>query len=709
MNPISAFFVRNIVIIFFVYGLAFFALGLALALASRRASEFAFVRAIRPLAAFGVLHGIHEWVEMFQKIGTLSSGYTPQLSHEIGRLVILVLSFLALLMFGLLLLSDMNSAGRRWQVYLPMLGMTALWGGSTLVVALSFRPPAEELVAVADALARYSLGIPGSLLGTWAMMAQQRTFREHGMPQFGQDLVWSATALFLYGVIGQIFVRQTLLFPSMIVNSTLFLQWFGIPVQLFRGVMAAVLAVYMVRALSAFDLESRRRLEAANQAKLTVQAAALEAERRISHEMERLNEELRLTAHELSLLLDLSNLLVAPSNLPHKLHDVLDKIVVSLKFPEAGMILLVRRETRAIQVGAAIGFIEPETLAEDSPYRLARSLGEQCIARKVAVCRHLDGQTIEFIPEEGLEQQQCRLYASPVTMISLPLTVRQQVIGSLVLGRLQAGESRTLSFDEFQLTLGLVQQLGLSLENVRLYQEAQERENTLGELLHQVVGAQETERQRIARELHDATGQSLTAIALGLRGVEAMLGQDVQGVVEQVKEIKSFSTNALGELRRIIADLRPSQLDDLGLIPALQWYAQEFERRYRIDTDFIVEGTRARLSAEYETVLFRITQEALTNIAKHAQASQAVIRLQIYPEQVCVTVQDNGRGFDPKEMRHPDQTHSGWGLLGIQERTLLLGGQYEFDSKPGQGTRIQVKVPLRMETKSVENKIVAGG
>jgi hypothetical protein len=247
MNPISAFFVRNIIVVFFFYGLTFFVMGLALLLASRRQSEFRFAAAIRPLAAFGILHGLHEWYEMYQKYAALTGGYTPQPWEEMVRLATLGASFVALLAFGVALLNPTDTYPR--QRYLPLMGMVALWLVGTAIVAWRFQLATLDLVAVADVLARYSLGIPGALLGTWALMAQQRTFREHNMPQFGRDLVWCAAALFLFGVIGQIFVRPTLLIPTQILNSTLFLQWFGIPVQLFRAVMAAVMTFYMVHAL----------------------------------------------------------------------------------------------------------------------------------------------------------------------------------------------------------------------------------------------------------------------------------------------------------------------------------------------------------------------------------------------------------------------------------------------------------------------------
>ncbi len=707
MNPISAFFVRNIVFVFFFYGLAFFAMGLALALASRRTSEFRFAQAIRPLAAFGMLHGVHEWIEMFQKIATLTGGYTPSVAEEVVRLAILVISFLALLAFGILLLSPITA--NRGRVLLPLFGITVLWALGVGVVARRFNSSPDEMIALADVLARYSLGIPGALLGTWALMAQQRTFHQHGMPQFGRDLIWCATALFLYGVVGQAFVRQTPLLPSTVVNSTVFLQWFGIPVQLFRGIMATVLAVYMVRALNAFELESRRRLEEANEARSQAQAAALESERRISREMEHLNEELRLAAHELSLLLDLSNLLASPTSLQDRLHSALEEIVSSLHFPDEGMILLVRRETRTLQVQAAIGFLPVESEnVPDSHYVVALDLAEQCVAKALAICWHQDGTSIEFVPEAVLNNEECEKRLADVLLLSLPMVVRQRVIGSLVLGRTRISEQNQLSLSEFKLIVGLAQQLGLSIENARLYQEAQEREGRLAELLHQVVGAQEAERQRIARELHDATGQSLTAIALGLRGVEAMLESDTKVVSSQVKELKSFSTNALGELRQIIADLRPSQLDDLGLAAALQWYVQGFEKRYGLEARLIIKGNRFRLPAEYETVLFRITQEALTNVARHSHATRVTVQLEVSEAQVCLNIEDNGSGFDLENTLR-NQRRAGWGLLGIQERALLLGGRCEINSRPGRGTQVRVTVPLTAEVRDVEDKTVVGG
>lgn len=696
MNPISAFFVRNIIAVFFFYGLAFFAMGLALLLASRRTSQFTFARAIIPLAIFGILHGLHEWIEMYQKIATLTSGYVPTEAHEVTRLAFLVGSFAMLAAFGFTLV---NRPRQKWtRIWLPVAAMIGIWLVIVPAAARVTHATTGETVAQADVLSRYTLGIPAALLGAWALMTQQRTFREHEMPQFGRDLIWATTALLLYGVVGQIFVRKTALFPSTVINSELFLQWFGVPVQLFRGVMAAVLAIFMIRALNAFDIENERRLETSNQARLDAQANALETERRISRERQRLNAELRQTARELGLMLELSNLLARPLALQDRLDGVLQRLLHSLAFTNAGLILLRSRSSGEIDVRAAGGYDQAQDgQAGDlrsERRQQAEDLGRQCALMGSALCLHADGEILEVQLQQASEEAPCQRHPSPIVVVAVPLVSRVQVIGSLVLAQ-STGNRQPMTLDDIELLLAVAQQLGLSIENARLAQDAQERERVLADLLHQVVEAQEAERQRIARELHDATGQALTAIALGLRGMETQLERgtsDTAMLSSNVREIKSFSTNALGELRQIISDLRPPILDDMGLAAALKWYVQGFEGRRGIAGTFVLEGAPLRLPSEFETVLFRIAQESLTNVAKHAEASAVTVLLRFTPGTVSLLVEDDGRGFDANT-----RGLGGWGLLGMQERASLLGGQCRVDSTAGEGTRVWTTVPLPAE------------
>ncbi len=694
VNPVSEFLARNLVAVCFLYGLAFFAMGLVLFITGRRVSQLRFVKAIRPLAVFGILHGLHEWIEMFQMIASQAGERSPPPIEEAFRLVVLAASFLMLMIFAVqLLLPERVSSHRAW---LLTGGAGGLWALSTAGAAIIFRTSVVDSIPLADVLARYTLGIPAALLGAWALMAQQRAFRELGVERFGRDLVWCATALLLYGAIGQVFVRPSVLPPSTVVNSNLFFQWFGIPVQLFRGLMACVLVIYMARVLNVFEEESRRRLE-----------EALEREGRIADAMEHLNEELRLKARELSLLLDLSNLLAAPMRLEESLRSVIEKSLDRLSFPSAGIISLVRRTDRSVYVASAVGF----EMHGDDWLCTAFELGERSAASGLVVCLHLDGTIFEYSVQEALRREECRRHLSPASVISFPLIVREEVIGSITFARVD-GTGAPLPLDEYELMVATAQQLALSIENARLRQQSQEREKTLGELLHQVVNAQERERQRIARDLHDVTGQSLTAITLGLRGVETTMGGDPRLASEQIRELKSFSTVALDDLRQLIADLRPSQLDDLGLVAALQWYVQEFEQRHDIETALSVSGNHAqKIPPEHEIVLFRITQEALSNAARHSGASLVAVRLDLGPAQISLSVEDNGGGFDVNEViSKTDKTGTrGWGLLGIQERATLVGGHCEIYSHPGRGTRIRVTVPLVDESEVLAGHDNTGG
>ena len=156
-----------------------------------------------------------------------------------------------------------------------------------------------------------------------------------------------------------------------------------------------------------------------------------------------------------------------------------------------------------------------------------------------------------------------------------------------------------------------------------------------------------------------------------------------------------MSTQALQELRDLIGDLRPSLLDDLGLVPALQNQVQSFAQRTGVQTDFILNGRRQRVPPEIETIVFRIAQEALTNVAKHADATQVAVQITFGDELLGLEISDDGRGFEPQTIFEVDSgTRQVWGLLGMQERVALVGGSCDISSQPEQGTTIQVSIPI---------------
>ncbi|GAB4504964.1 MAG: hypothetical protein Fur0043_19590 [Anaerolineales bacterium] len=475
----------SIVIIYFFYGLAFFSMGLLVALERNRASDKRLYKALGPLAGFGIVHGVHEWIEMFEKMEHLL-GHSQLLVPEFIRLSILAISFVSLIAFGTYLLAHTETAQRL--VLLIPLGLETLWVFGLLMLQRHYS--SDELWAVSDVWTRYTLAIPGGILAAIGLIVQQREFRRAGMIRFGKDALWAAVAFAWYGVMGQLFVKETPLFPSTIINQQLFTEIFGFPVQLFRTGMAITAAVFVTRFLSAFQIEVEKKIKALQQAQL---------------------------------------------------------------------------------------------------------------------------------------------------------------------------------------------------------EEARQNEQLKSELYRRIVEAQEAERQRIARDLHDETGQALTAIGMGLRGLSTSLKN--ARLPEQARQIlhslETLTAGALKELQHLISDLRPSHLDDLGLPATLRWYISDVKTRTHLDIDLKITGEEKTICPEYSTSIFRILQEALTNIIKHAHATHVKIMINFHPDVVHISVQDNGIGFD---IRAIEKSQS-WGILGMQERTALLNGHFFLDSRPGEGTNIEIVIP----------------
>jgi signal transduction histidine kinase len=276
--------------------------------------------------------------------------------------------------------------------------------------------------------------------------------------------------------------------------------------------------------------------------------------------------------------------------------------------------------------------------------------------------------------------------------LAVPLQVKEQIFGGLVLSCVR--EEEPFGAEELRLLTAFAQQIAASAENARLYGVLQEREAQLEQMVRQLVNAQEGERQRIARELHDETGQKLTALVMGLAAVDTALLSDIPQAGRLVRDLREMADQAITELRNVMADLRPSQLDDLGLVPALRWYIQRYAARYpALAVSFTAERLVGRLPPQHETVLFRAAQEALSNVARHAHATQVEVKLSQEDDRVRLVIRDNGAGFTATAS--PRSDGGGWGLAGMRERAALAGGQVTIESQPGQGTRVAIEVPVK--------------
>jgi signal transduction histidine kinase len=230
----------------------------------------------------------------------------------------------------------------------------------------------------------------------------------------------------------------------------------------------------------------------------------------------------------------------------------------------------------------------------------------------------------------------------------------------------------------------------------RLAKEIAEREALRRELLRQAVWAQEEERRHIARELHDEAGQALTALHWELTALEEALPahHPHDEIRERIEALRQLTERVMEDLRQLTTRLRPAVLDELGLVAALISYADECSARYPFTVDVEVTGPRRRLPSEIETTLYRIAQEALTNVAKHARASRAHIHLHFGDSEVRLTVSDDGVGMDVEQAQRAAACGKGWGLAGICERVQLVGGQLDLRSSPGSGTDLTVQVPI---------------
>ena len=225
------------------------------------------------------------------------------------------------------------------------------------------------------------------------------------------------------------------------------------------------------------------------------------------------------------------------------------------------------------------------------------------------------------------------------------------------------------------------------------YREVAEARTQMTNLSDRLIQAQETERRALSRELHDEVGQSLSAVLVELRNLSAGLGsrseQQSQG---QVDIIKGLVESTVRVIRNMSLLLRPSMLDDLGLVPALRWQAREESKRTGMDVGVATDSVSDELPDEYKTCIYRVVQEALHNCSRHSHATTVRIRVQQTPSRLSLSIQDDGRGFD---VRHT----KGLGLLGMEERVSRLGGTCEVHSAPGSGTIVAIELPIHENEK----------
>ena len=294
-----------------------------------------------------------------------------------------------------------------------------------------------------------------------------------------------------------------------------------------------------------------------------------------------------------------------------------------------------------------------------------------------AVLERRRSERIDSVIDDPEVHQEVTRRLGARTGMWVPLIARDRVIGVIEIHDKEGPDAR-FSDDDLRLAETFAARAAVAVElSQRVAREAVRR----------VVQAQELERRRLARELHDETGQALTSILLGLKPLEEALAD--HPTLAALAELREHVVSALQDVRRLAVELRPAVLDDFGLVSALERLTDSFAEQKEIRVDFHSALGETRLPSEVETTLYRVVQEALTNIVKHANAQSVSISIARRGSSVAAVVEDDGEGFDPRKTRD-----EGIGLLGMRERLALLDGRLEVESRPGAGTTVVAEVPL---------------
>lgn len=293
------------------------------------------------------------------------------------------------------------------------------------------------------------------------------------------------------------------------------------------------------------------------------------------------------------------------------------------------------------------------------------------------------------------------------TIVFLPITISLNCLGTMIIGT--TGEPRAFSEEDLNVARTLTAQIAASLQNAILHdqsiqnvrdleeqiRETLRAEERARELARQLIHLQEGERKRISQEMHDETGQLLTAISLDLWNLTQSLDDhDSAMIQESLINIKTLVDELDEIVGEITLDLRPPMLDDLGLAPTLQWYIDRYMGRTEVEVNLDIEKDIMKLPSETATALYRITQESLTNVVKHADASRVEIDLSLKANAVVLSIRDDGKGFKFDTYDDLQSTSLGMGLMGIRDRVDLLGGVLLINSQPGSGTLINVEIPI---------------
>ena len=389
--------------------------------------------------------------------------------------------------------------------------------------------------------------------------------------------------------------------------------------------------------------------------------------------------------HQLLALSRISSAVSGLHDLDTILKTALDN-VLELVNSDIGGILLLDEETKTlsyrVQRGLSAKYVEETRIPlGESVAGKAAEAGEPIILEDISKDPRITRR--DLVLAEGLRG-----------FVSIPLKTKDKVTGVM---NIASHVANRFAADDVSLLKSIGDYLSTAIEQARLYDRLAEAGERYRALLQHALTAQEQERKRIARELHDETSQAITSLTLSLQAI--MTIAEMKGIgdaefMEKVRTTHSFAVHAGHEIVRLMKELRPSLLDELGMPAAIQRYAKDTLKAQGINLAAEFRGTDERFPPEVEVTLFRVAQGLIGNILEHSQAKNVLIKLECNASECVLYIEDNGKGFDVSKLTRVDPSGRGAGLFTMKERIGLAGGTCRIDSRPGKGTKVTVKVPL---------------
>jgi len=359
-----------------------------------------------------------------------------------------------------------------------------------------------------------------------------------------------------------------------------------------------------------------------------------------------------------------------------------DRCAVALAFPEEGY-----AEIRSIYVK------ERKPVTHLIGYRLYSDQLPQ--ARKMFEKRKsINIPNIHHLPDKSFAKKYFARERIKSALFT-PMVHGKKVVGFFVISTMK--EFKTFTSEETRLAQTIADQVAVAIENAKLLELVKKNEENLKTLSAQLINVQEDERKKLAQKLHGEVGQLLFAMKMNLDMTKKTLPINIEGFEDmnsRLSDTENLLSETIDQIRNLTTDLRPSVLDDFGLIPALKWYIENFSKRTNVKVYLKIKNFKPRLPSEVETTLYRILQEALTNVAKHAQATEVSILLRRENHLASLAVEDNGIGFETKKIIPAKDR---FGLFSIKEMVELLNGKFEIRSKSNKGTKLIVKIPFTEE------------